>query len=146
MLGLDTLYEIDQRLRILRGFQDRDFGGLPIVIFSGGFLQFGPIQQKGLLGDIERITEEDVRNKPNDRKMQRHWWQLMAKRLWENFDNVVKRAQGDPFLFGLLERIRANKRRKIWTRLIIPAMIRKRPWIFPTAEEPSHLLTSTDGI
>jgi ATP-dependent DNA helicase PIF1 len=43
MLGLDTLYEIDQRLRILRGFQDQDFGGLPIVIFSGDFLQFGPI-------------------------------------------------------------------------------------------------------
>jgi PIF1-like helicase len=111
MLGLDTLYEIDQKLRFLRGFQDLDFGGLPIVIFTGDFLQFGPIQQKGLLTDIERVTEEDVRNKVNDRKVQRHWRQLKAKKLWEKFDKVVileeqKRAQGDPFLLGLLERIR----------------------------------------
>jgi hypothetical protein len=42
-----------------------------------------------LLGDIERITEEDVRNKPNDRKMQRHWRQLMAKRLWENLSEFT---------------------------------------------------------
>ena len=69
MLGLDTLYEIDQKLRHLRGFQDRDFGGLPVVIFTGDFLQFGPIQQKGLLSDMEQITEEHVRNKPNDRKV-----------------------------------------------------------------------------
>ena len=111
MLGLDTLYEIDQKLKHLRGFQDRDFGGLPIVIFSGDFLQFGPIQQKGLLSDIEQITEEDMKNKPNDRRIRKHWQQLMAKRLWEKFDKVVileeqKRAQGDPFLLGLLERIR----------------------------------------
>jgi hypothetical protein len=89
MLGLDTLYEIDQKLRFLRGFQDLDFGGLPIIIFTGDFLQFGPIQQKGLLTDIERITEEDVRNKANDRKVQRHWRQMMAKKLWEKFDKVV---------------------------------------------------------
>jgi PIF1-like helicase len=106
MLGLDTLYEIGQKLRLLRGFQDRDFGGLPIVIYSGGFLQFGPIRQKGLLSDIEQITEENVRNKP---KVQRHWRQLMANRLWEKFDKVVvileeqKTAQGDPLLLGLLE-------------------------------------------
>jgi hypothetical protein len=41
--------------------------------------RFGQIQQKGLLTDIERITEEDVRNKANDRKVQRHWRQMMAK-------------------------------------------------------------------
>ena len=64
-------------------------GGLPIVIFTGDFLQFGQIQQKGLLTDIERITEEDVRNKANDRKVQRHWRQMMAKKLWEKFDKVV---------------------------------------------------------
>jgi hypothetical protein len=61
---LDTLYEIDQKLRHLRGFQDREFGGLPIVIFSGDFLQFGPIQQKGLPSDIE---QKDARNKNNRR-------------------------------------------------------------------------------
>jgi PIF1-like helicase len=111
MLGLDTLYEIDQRLRLLRGFHDRDFGGMPIVIFTGDFLQFGPVQQKGLLSDLEQITEEHVKRRPNDRKVQKHWQHLMAKRLWEKFDKVVileeqKRAQGDPFLLGLLDRIR----------------------------------------
>jgi hypothetical protein len=45
--------------------------------------------------DIEQITEEDVRNKPNDKRVRRRWQQLMAKRLWEKFDKVV-RAQGDP--------------------------------------------------
>jgi hypothetical protein len=76
-------YQIDQKLRYLRGFQDRDFGGMPVVIFTGGFLQFGPIQQKGLLSDMEQICEEYVANKLNDREVQKH------SRLWEKFDNVV---------------------------------------------------------
>jgi hypothetical protein len=71
MLGLDTLYQVDQKLRHLRGFWDQDFGGMPVVIFTGDFLQFGPIQQKGLLTDMEQITEEHVRNRPNDGKVQR---------------------------------------------------------------------------
>ena len=114
MLGLDTLYQVDQKLRHLRGFGDQDFGGMPVVIFTGDFLQFGPIQQKGLLTDMEQITEEHVKNRPNDRKVQRHWRELMGKRLWEKFDNVVileeqKRAAKDPFLQGLLERIRNSQ-------------------------------------
>ena len=57
---------------------------------------------------MEHITEEHVRNRPNYRKLQK---QLMAKRLWEKFNNIVileeqKRAAKDPFLQGLLERIR----------------------------------------
>jgi hypothetical protein len=60
---------------------------------------------------MEQISEEYVTNKPNDRKVRKHWQQLVAKRLWEKFDNVVileeqKRAEKDPFLLGLLERIR----------------------------------------
>jgi hypothetical protein len=78
---------------------------------TGDFLQFGPIQQKGLLSDMEQIAEEYVKKRPNDRKVQKHWRQLMAKRLWEKFNNVIileeqKRAAKDPFLQGLLERIR----------------------------------------
>jgi hypothetical protein len=70
---------------------------------------------QGLCGDVpaplEQICEEHIRNKPNDRKVQRHWRQLVAKRLWEKFNNVVileeqKRAEKDPFPLGLLERIR----------------------------------------
>ena len=85
MLGLHTLFEVDRKLKHLRRFDDRDFGGMPIVIFTGDFLQFGRVMKQ--------------------------WQQVQAKRLWEKFDNVIlleeqKRAQGDPYLLGLLERIR----------------------------------------
>ena len=49
-------------------------GGLPIVIFTGDFLQFGP---------IHLLTSNKLRRRANDRKVQRYWWQLMAKKLWE---------------------------------------------------------------
>ena len=65
-------YQVDQKLRNLRGFCDRDFGGMPVVILTGDFLQFGPIQQKGLLSDMEQIAEEYVKNRPKDRKVQKH--------------------------------------------------------------------------
>ena len=37
MLGLDTFYQVDQKLKYLRGFYDRDFGGMLVVIFTGDF-------------------------------------------------------------------------------------------------------------
>jgi len=44
----------------------------------------------------------------------KQWQQVQAKRLWEKFDKVIvleeqKRAQGDPDLLDLLERIRNGK-------------------------------------
>ena len=69
MLGLDMFYQVGQKSRHLRGFCDRDFGGMPVVVFT---LQFGPIQQKGLLSDMEQIAEEYVKNRPKDRKVQKH--------------------------------------------------------------------------
>jgi hypothetical protein len=38
-------------------------GGLPIVIFTGDFLQFGP---------IHLLTSNKLRRRANDRKVQRH--------------------------------------------------------------------------
>jgi hypothetical protein len=111
MLGLHTLFEVDRKLRLLRGFEDRDFGGIPIVIFTGDFLQFGPVQQKSLLSEIDDAVEEQLRREPSNRGTRKRWEQLQAKRLWEKFDKVIvleeqKRAQSDPYLLGLLERIR----------------------------------------
>jgi hypothetical protein len=46
---------------------------MPVVIFTGDFLQFGPIQQKGFLSDMEQIAEEYVKNRPKGQKHWR-WW------------------------------------------------------------------------
>ena len=114
MLGLKTLYELDQKLRMLRGFQDRPFGGLPVVIFTGDFLQFGPVQQKGLLSDVEGVTGAQAKANPSDRATQSRWQQTQAKRVWQEFTSVVmleeqKRAQGDAYLLGFLERFRSGQ-------------------------------------
>src|SRR6266516_1755230 len=60
---------------------------------------------------------------PNDKRVMKRWQQVQAKRLWEKFDEVIvleeqKRAQGDPYLLGLLERIRngmASRPKRTWT-------------------------------
>jgi hypothetical protein len=114
MLGLNTLFEVDRKLKHLRGFEDRDFGGIPIVIFTGDFLQFGPVQQKSLLSEVGHMAEPQLARVPNDKKVMKQWQQVQAKGLWEKFDKVIvleeqKRAQGDPYLLDLLERIRNGK-------------------------------------
>ncbi|KAF6803974.1 DNA repair and recombination protein, partial [Colletotrichum musicola] len=67
MLGLFTLYEVDQRLRMLRGFQEKPFGGIPVVVLTGDVLQFSPVNQNSLLSNISRITTAAV-NKRGGRK------------------------------------------------------------------------------
>jgi ATP-dependent DNA helicase PIF1 len=114
MLGLATLYDIDQRLRVLRGFPEKPFGGLPVVVFTGDFLQFGPVLQKSLLCDFQRIAAAATSAKPSCRATERRWKEMEAKKLWGRFTNVVmleeqKRAQGDTYLLGLLERLREGK-------------------------------------
>jgi hypothetical protein len=111
MLGLNTLFEVDRKLKHLRGFEDRDFGGIPIVIFTGDFLQFGPVQQKSLLSEVGHMAGALSAPVPNKKRVMKQWQQVQAKRLWEKFDKVIvleeqKRAQGDPYLLDLLERIR----------------------------------------
>lgn len=111
MLGLLTLYEVDQKLRMLRGFPEKPFGGLPVVILMGDFLRFGPVLQRSLLSDISRTISAPGSSKPNDKTTQRRWKEAEAKKLWQGFVNVVileeqKRAQGDPYLLGFLQRLR----------------------------------------
>ncbi|KAK2005446.1 hypothetical protein LZ32DRAFT_673453, partial [Colletotrichum eremochloae] len=114
MLGLLTLYEVDQKLRMLQGFPEKPFGGLPVVIFAGDFLQFTPVLQKSLLADIERTAGPNGAGPPGGRAAERRWKEAEAKRLWDGFRSVVilkeqKRAQGDANLLGFLERLRNGK-------------------------------------
>ncbi|XP_044714638.1 PIF1-like helicase domain-containing protein [Hirsutella rhossiliensis] len=48
MLGARTLHAVNERLCQLRGSQ-RDFGGIPIVLFCGDFHQFRPVQERSIL-------------------------------------------------------------------------------------------------
>jgi hypothetical protein len=112
MLGLKTLYELDHKLRALRGFPDRPFGGMPVVVFTGDFLQFGPVLQKGLLSNFDYGGQ--VPRNLSERATQYRWQQLQAKKTWEMFTSVVileeqKRAEGDEELIGLLDRIRTGQ-------------------------------------
>ena len=63
---------------------------------------------------MDRYAEAQWQRATNNKRALQQWQQLQAKRLWEKFDNIVvlqeqKRAQGDPYLLGLLERIRNGK-------------------------------------
>jgi hypothetical protein len=48
MLGGALLHRMDERLRHLRA-STSPFGGVPVVLFSGDFFQFGPVLQKSIL-------------------------------------------------------------------------------------------------
>ncbi|GKT51821.1 ATP-dependent DNA helicase pfh1 [Colletotrichum spaethianum] len=84
MLGLLTLYEVNQKLPMLRGFLEEAFRGLPVVIFTSNFLQFTPVLQKSLLADIERIATgpDGTRPPPSGSAAERRWREAEAKKLW----------------------------------------------------------------
>ncbi|KAL0932537.1 DNA repair and recombination protein [Colletotrichum truncatum] len=114
MLGLQTLYDIDQKLRMLRGFPEKPFGGISVVVFTGDFLQFPPVLQKSLLSTTERISIVLGNIGPGSKAIERRWKEAKAKELWQGFTNVVvldeqKRAEGDAYLLGFLKRLREGK-------------------------------------
>ncbi|KAM4061529.1 PIF1-like helicase [Hirsutella rhossiliensis] len=106
MLGARTLHAINERLCWLRGSQ-KDFGGIPIVLFCGDFQQFRPVQERSIVPPSAAISW-DVDN--SFKAEQRHQHDK-AHALWKRFTTVVMlneqmRAAGDPELQGLLKRIR----------------------------------------
>ena len=114
MLGLKTLYDVDHKLRTLRGFPSRPFGGIPLAVFTGDFLQFGPVLQKGLLSPLDYGDSGQAPCSLSERATQYRRQQIQAKKTWEMFTCVVileeqKRAEGDEELIGLLERIRTGR-------------------------------------
>ncbi|KJZ68887.1 hypothetical protein HIM_11720 [Hirsutella minnesotensis 3608] len=106
MLGARTLHAVNEQLCRLRGSQ-KDFGGIPIVLFCGDFHQFRPVQERSILLPSAAVTW-DVDN--SFRAEQRHQHDK-AHALWKRFTTVVMldeqmRAAGDPELQRLLKRIR----------------------------------------
>ncbi|KJZ69284.1 hypothetical protein HIM_11320 [Hirsutella minnesotensis 3608] len=106
MLGARTLHAVNEQLCRLRGSQ-RDFGGIPIVLFCGDFHQFRPVQERSILLPSAAVSW-DVDN--SFKAEQRHQHDK-AHALWKKFTTVVMldeqmRAAGDPELQRLLKRIR----------------------------------------
>ncbi|KAF4469092.1 arrestin domain-containing [Fusarium albosuccineum] len=98
MLGLQTLSNINRRLCASRG-SSQDFGGIPVVLLSGDFHQFRPVQNKSLLTPWSALRIAD---------------EMRAHALWTRFTTVVMlteqvRAAGDPELQRLLTRIRQGQ-------------------------------------
>ncbi|KAK1638485.1 hypothetical protein BDP81DRAFT_448514 [Colletotrichum phormii] len=78
MLGLPTLYDIDQKLRMLRGFADKPFGGMPVVIFTGDFLQFPLVNQSSLLKDFTKLPDITTHTRPNRNASEKRWKEMEA--------------------------------------------------------------------
>ncbi|KAH8747987.1 hypothetical protein F5883DRAFT_436904 [Diaporthe sp. PMI_573] len=108
MLGARTLYSVDEQLRKLRGC-DRDFGGMPVVLFCGDFHQFRPVQERSILLPSAAISWDLDRSFGAEQRHQHD----RAHALWSKFTTVVLldeqvRAAGDPQLQRLLTRIRSG--------------------------------------
>ncbi|KJZ70434.1 hypothetical protein HIM_10172 [Hirsutella minnesotensis 3608] len=106
MLGARTLHAVNEQLCRLRGSQ-RDFGGIPIILFCGDFHQFRPVQERSIVLSSAAISW-DVDNSFTAEQRHQH---DKAHALWRRFTTVVMlneqmRAAGDAELQGLLKRIR----------------------------------------
>jgi hypothetical protein len=106
MLGARTLYAVNERLCSLRESTE-DFGGIPIVLFSGDFNQFRPVQERSILLPSTAISW----NEGNRFTVEQRHQHDKAHALWKKFTTVVilkeqVRAAGDPQLQRLLTRIR----------------------------------------
>ncbi|KAK4067220.1 hypothetical protein Purlil1_13893 [Purpureocillium lilacinum] len=109
MLGARTLHAVNEQLCRLRGSQ-RDFGGIPIVLFCGDFHQFRPVQERSILLPSTAISW-DVDS--SFKAEQRHQHDK-AHALWRRFTTVIMldeqmRAAGDAELQRLLTRIRRGE-------------------------------------
>ena len=102
MLGARTLYAANERLCKLRGSAE-DFGGIPIVVFSGDFRQFRPVQERSILLPSVAIPWDDDKSFRAEQRREHD----KAHALWNKFTTVVVLteqvcAAGDPILRRLL--------------------------------------------
>lgn len=109
MLGVRTLHAVNEKLCQLRGSTE-DFGGIPIVLFSGDYHQFRPVQERSILLPSSAIPWNEGRMF-NAEQRHRH---DKAHALWKRFTTVVMlkeqvRAAGDLQLQQLLTRIRRGE-------------------------------------
>lgn len=138
MLGSTTLVDIDLRLRTLRS-DTRPFGGIPIVLFSGDFYQFGPVNDTSVL--IRPGTNRYMRNNSDvDRvaKQQKGFY------LFKDRGNVVMlrqqvRASSCPQLRGLLNRFRRGEQTEDDYKQLCERAHRPSPWVL--GQEDAKMLT-----
>lgn len=111
MMGARTLHAANTRLCQLRD-DDHDFGGIPIVLFSGDFRQFPPVRDNC----IARAPEEcKYGGNPNSKfQVKARHAQQEAYRLWRRFEHAVMldeqvRAAEDGEFQELLRRIRYGR-------------------------------------
>jgi hypothetical protein len=106
MLGARTLHAVDEQLRRMRESQ-QDFGGIPLVLFTGDFHQFRPVQERTILLPSTAFPWVEERSFTVEQRRQHD----KAHALWSRFTTVIVlseqvRAAGDPTLRRLLTRIR----------------------------------------
>ncbi|KAF7534594.1 hypothetical protein G7Z17_g13342 [Cylindrodendrum hubeiense] len=107
MLGARTLYNVNEQLCRLRGCAD-DFGGVPLVLFSGDFHQFRPVQERSMLIPSHLVAWGNTMSGFTAEQRHQH---DRAHALWLKFTTVILldeqvRAAGDPDLLRLLRRVR----------------------------------------
>ncbi len=115
MLSAQMLLRVDRRLRALRRCDDLPFGGIPLVLLTGDFMQFAPIGGNPLL---ENPTEKRKRQQ-EDGKLRSSLSQSerdhhMGYELFQLFDNVVilteqMRQSADPEFGDILRRLREHR-------------------------------------
>jgi len=131
MLGARTLYNVNEKLCMLRGSAE-DFGGIPIVLFLGDFRQFRPVQERTILLHSKEIPWDEEKMFAAEQRHQHD----KAHALWNKFTTVVMlkeqvRAAGDPQLQRLLTRIRQGVQDQSDLELLNSACYRedmKIPW------------------
>jgi hypothetical protein len=112
MMSTQMIVQVDKALKRFRRCDDLPFGGIPVVILSGDFLQFPPIGGSSLLRDpIEkRKTQHDSGDLPRSlRQGERD--HHTGHEIFQRFQNVIilteqMRQSADPEFANILKQLR----------------------------------------
>jgi PIF1-like helicase len=113
MISGVLLYDIDQKCRKL-GNQNMPFGGIRVVLFTGDFYQFPPVNGISLLKVVKVIEDWNPEQRFLDIERTSTAWKHMAGyKLFQQFTNVIilktqVRASSCSILRGVLSRLRSG--------------------------------------
>ena len=115
MMSAQMLVQIDKALRRFRRCDDFPFGGIPVVLLSGDFLQFPPIGGSSLLHDPveKRKTQQengDLTRSLRQGERDHH----TGHEIFQLFDNVIiltkqMRQSADPEFGNMLRQLREQQ-------------------------------------
>ena len=125
MLGAATLADVDTRLQQLRSNEEA-FGGIPIIIFSGDFFQFGPVKDRTVLlqpPPPEHKEQVNIRVR-----------QTRGFHLFNDCHKVIMlkqqvRASSCPKLRGILNRFRKGEQTEADHEQLCTRAHREVPWV-----------------